>query len=78
MSSLTVSIPNSIRLRAEILAKDDGISFDQFVASALAEKVAVLDASSYVQQRAVRGNRTKFEQVMAKVPDVDPEAHDQL
>ena len=43
MSSLMVSIPNSIRQRAEVLAKDDGISFDQFVASALAEKVAEVD-----------------------------------
>ena len=78
MSSLTVSIPNSIRLRAERLAEDDGISFDQFLASALAEKVAVLDAGSYVQQRAARGSRAKFERVLAKVPDVEPEAQDRL
>ena len=78
MSSLMVSIPNSIRQRAEVLAKDDGISFDQFVASALAEKVAVLDADSYVRQRAAQGSRTKFDRVMAKVPDVEPEARDQL
>ena len=78
MSSLMVSIPNSIRQRAEVLAKDDGISFDQFVASALAEKVAVLDADSYVRQRAARGSRAKFDRVMAKVPDVEPEARDQL
>ena len=78
MSSLTVSIPNSIRLRAERLAEDDGISFDQFLASALAEKVAVLDAGSYVQQRAARGSRAKFERVLAKVPDVGPEAQDRL
>lgn len=78
MSSVMVSIPNSIRLRAEVLAKDDGISFDQFVASALAEKVAVLDAGNYIQQRAVRGNRAKFENVLAKVPDQEPDEEDRL
>ena len=78
MSSLVVSIPNSIRLRAEALAKDDGISMDQFVASALAEKMAVLDADSYILQRAARGSRAKFDRVMAKVPDAEPEPQDRL
>ena len=71
MSAVSLILPESLRRRAAILAADDGISLDQFVATALAEKVAVLDADSYVRERAARGSREKFERVLAMVPDVD-------
>ena len=78
MSTLNVTIPESLRRRAQTLAQNDGVSIDQFIATALAEKVAVLDAESYIRQRAARGSREKFERVLAKVPDVEPEPHDRL
>ncbi len=78
MSTLNVNIPESLRRRAQSLAQDDGVPLDQFIATALAEKVAVLDADSYIRERAVRGSREKFDRVLAKVPDVEPEEHDRL
>ena len=77
MSTLTISVPDSIRRRAETLAHHDGISMDQFVALALAEKVAVLDAGSYLSERAARGSREKFDHIMARVPDVPPQPGDE-
>ena len=76
MSALNVNIPESLRRRAQSLAQDDGIPLDQFIATALAEKVAVLDADSYIRERAARGGREKFDRVLSKVPDVDPEEQD--
>lgn len=78
MSTLTVSLPDSIRRRAETLAQSDGISFDQFVALALAEKVAVLDAGTYLAERAKRGDRQKFEDILSRVPNGMPEEGDEL
>lgn len=78
MSTLNVNIPESLRRRAQLLAQDDGVPLDQFIATALAEKVAVLDADSYIRERATRGNREKFDRVLSKVPDVEPEANDRL
>jgi len=78
MSTLNVNIPESLRRRAQSLAQDDGVPLDQFIATALAEKVAVLDADSYIRERAARGNREKFDRVLSKVPDVEPEEHDCL
>jgi hypothetical protein len=60
------------------LAQQDGISIDQFIATAVAEKIAVLMTVEYLQERAKRGNREKFEAVLAKVPDVEPEEFDRL
>jgi len=53
-------------------------SRDQFVATALAEKVAALLTEDYLAQRAARADRQKFLEVMAKVPDVEPEEFDRL
>jgi hypothetical protein len=78
MSTLTVSLPDSIYRRAETLAQSDGISFDQFVALALAEKVAVLDAGTYLAERAKRGDRAKFENILSRVPDIAPQDSDKL
>ena len=78
MSTLDVNIPESLHRRAQTLAQDDGVPLDQFIATALAEKVAVLDADSYIRARAARGSREKFDRVLSKVPDVEPEAHDRL
>jgi hypothetical protein len=78
MSSVNVTLPESLRRRAIALAAEDGVSLDQFVATALAEKVAVLDADTYIRQRAARGSREKFDKVLAKVPDVDPAEEDRL
>jgi len=78
MSTLNVNIPESLHRRAQSLAQDDGVPLDQFIATALAEKVAVLDADSYIRERAARGSREKFDRVLSKVPDVEPEEHDRL
>lgn len=78
MSTLNVNIPESLRRRALSLAQDDGVPLEQFIATALAEKVAVLDADSYIRERAARGSREKFDRVLSKVPDVEPEEHDRL
>ena len=78
MSTLNITLTESLRRRAAILAAEDGVSLDQFVATALAEKVAVLDADTYIRERAALGSREAFDRVLAKVPDVEPEEHDRL
>jgi hypothetical protein len=51
---------------------------DQFVAVAIAEKIAALTTEHYLQERASRGDRVSYEAVLAKVPDVEPELQDRL
>jgi predicted HicB family RNase H-like nuclease len=56
MSSLNISIPDSVRERIESLAREDGVSLDAFVASVLSQRVAVAEADLYIRRRAVRGS----------------------
>lgn len=58
------------------MAERDGISVDQFIASAVAEKISALTTESYLEDLAKRGNRGRYEAVLAKVPDIEPEPND--
>lgn len=43
--------------------------------SALLAKIRTVD---YLQKRAKRASREKFEKAMSKVPDIEPEEYDRL
>jgi predicted nucleic acid-binding protein len=51
---------------------------NQFIATAVAEKLASLATMEYLEQRAQTGSRDKFNAVLAKVPDVEPQEGDEL
>ena len=78
MSALSLRLPNSLHDRARELARTEGISINQLVATALAEKMAALLTEEYFGQRAKRASRTKFLAALSKVPDVEPVRHDRL
>lgn len=40
------------------------------------EKIAALMTEGYLKERAKRGSRAKYEAILAKVPDVEPEVYD--
>ncbi len=78
MSTLNVNLPNSLHRHLEDLARREGISADQFVATAVAEKMSALLTEEYLERRARRGSREKYEQALAHVPDVAPEERDRI
>jgi hypothetical protein len=59
-------------------AEQEGISINQFITLAIAEKMAALDTQSYLQQRARSGSRAKLLAVLAKAPNIEPQAADRL
>lgn len=78
MNTLNIQLPDSLYRSLLKLAEQDGITMDQFIAAAVAEKIAALTTENYLQERARRGDRSKYEAVLAKVPDVEPEGQDTL
>ncbi len=78
MSTLSVRLPDSLHKQIKKLAKQEGISMNQFIALAVAEKMSALMTVEYLEQRARRGSREKYDAVLAKVPDVEPEEFDRL
>jgi hypothetical protein len=78
MSTLSLRLPESIHTRIKILAKREKVSINQLVTTALAEKLSALDTESYLNERAKLGNRSKFEQALSKVADVEPDEYDRV
>jgi len=78
MSTLSVRLPSSLHRQLKELAAREGISINQFVSSAVGEKMAALMTAEYLNERARRGSRVRFESVLAKVPDREPEDEDRL
>ncbi len=78
MTTLSLRIPKSLHEQIRQMSKREGISINQFIASAAAEKMAALLTEEYIEKRARRASREKFEAVLNKVPDVSPENHDRI
>ena len=69
MTMLNVKLPHSLHSAVEILAAKDEISVNQFISSAVAEKIASFEAESYIKTRGERGSRENFLNVLDKVPE---------
>jgi hypothetical protein len=67
MRTLSMRLPESIHKQAKELAEREGISLNQFMATAVAEKLAALLTEEYLRERAERGSRRKFDRVLKKV-----------
>ncbi|PIE33794.1 toxin-antitoxin system HicB family antitoxin [candidate division KSB3 bacterium] len=78
MSMVSIHLPRSLQDKAGELAHQDGISFDQFVVSAVAEKLSVLLTADYLEKRAARSSQEAFEHALQDIPDVEPEPYDAL
>ncbi len=72
MSTLSLRLPDSLHLKVKELAERDDISINQFIATAVAEKMAALLTLDYLTDRAERGKRAAFDRVLAKVPARTP------
>ena len=78
MSALSLRLPKTMYNQLRAAAKAEGISMNQFIMLAVAEKIATLSTLDYLEERAKRGSREKFLAVLEKAPDVEPEEHDRL
>ena len=78
MSTISIRLPESIHTRIKVLSKREKVSINQLITTALAEKLTALDTEEYLKERAALGNRSKFENALSKVADVEPEEIDKL
>ena len=78
MSTLSLRLPDSLHEQIKKLAKQDGISINQFVSSAVAEKMSALMTVEYLEKRAKRSSRKKFENALSKISDSEPEEYDRI
>lgn len=74
-----LKLPASVKAAAARLAKADGVSLNQWIAAAVAQKVgAVETAADFLKQRAGSSTGAGFAAFLDKVPDAEPDPHDVL
>ena len=84
MGSLNLRLPESLHSKIRLLAEQDGVSLNQFILLAVAEKAAVLElgATNYLSARAARVDANPRKQLVALLEehggDVEPPEEDQL
>jgi hypothetical protein len=75
---MSLRLPESLHEKVRELADREGISINQLVTTALAEKISALLTQEYLEARAARGSREKFLKTLGRVPDADPDPGDEL
>jgi len=74
-----LKLPASVKAAAARLAKEDGVSLNQWIASAVAQKVgAVETAAEFFRRRAGDAKPRDLRAVLALVQDRPPDPGDEL
>jgi uncharacterized protein (DUF1778 family) len=77
MSTISIRLPESLHEGIREAARREGISINQFIASAAGEKLAAWATEEHLARRARRGDRSRFEAALGTVPDREPEPGDE-
>jgi hypothetical protein len=78
MSKLDVDIPESLKQAVMAAAVEQGISLDQLVTLAVAEKLSALRTVEFLREEGRAGRRERFDRFLAAVPDREPAETDRL
>jgi len=72
MSTLTIQMPDNLARELRECAAKEGITVDQLLSAAAAEKLSALMTLEHLRQRAPHAKREDFLAFLAASPDVPP------
>lgn len=78
MSTLTIRMPESLAEQLRQCAAKEGVTIDQLVSSAAAEKLSALMTLEYLRERARGAKREDFVAFLDGSPNVPPLPGDEL
>ena len=70
-------LPRSIQAAVEQMALSEGISMNQFVATAVAEKLAVLNTANYFAERKGRADLAALKRILTRKGGAAPREGDE-
>ena len=65
-STYPLRLPRSVKAEVERRAKKDGVSVNQFVATAVAEKLAVMNTAEFFAERRTRADFAAFDRILQR------------
>jgi uncharacterized protein (DUF1778 family) len=77
-SNYALRLPASLKRAIEEVAREDGTTLNQFIVSAVAEKLAALKTADYFAKRAVRADFRAFDRLMSLRRGEPPQPDDEV
>ena len=77
-STYPLRLPSSIKAEVERRARADGISINQFVATAVAEKLAAMNTAAFFADRRARADFKAFDRLMRRKGGQPPGPDDRV
>jgi len=77
-STYPLRLPRSVKAEVERRAKADGISINQFVATAVAEKLAAMNTATFFAERRERADFAAFDRLMRRRRGEVPQPEDTI
>jgi hypothetical protein len=79
MSAITVRLPKSVHGQAKLLAQSDEVSVNNFIVSAVAEKIAARRTAAWLKKQAGKhGSAEKLLKILEDIPDLPPSKPDSI
>jgi hypothetical protein len=78
LATFPLRLPVSVKAEAEALSKADGTSLNQFVAIAVAERIAVLKTAAFFEERRQRSTGSALAEFLARPGGEPPRVGDEL
>lgn len=77
-STYALRLPKSLKEAVERISKEDRTSINQFVAMAVAEKVAALETARYFSERKNRADFLEFDRILSRKGGEVPREGDEI
>jgi hypothetical protein len=78
VSNYALRMPFSLKRSVETVAREDGTTMNQFIVSAVAEKLAAMKTADFFTQRAGRGDMARAVAFLNRSTPGSPQAGDEL
>lgn len=77
-STYPLRLPRSLKQEVERRAREDGVSINQFVATAVAEKLAAMNTAQFFAERRARADFKAFDRLMRRKGGEPPRDGDKI
>jgi hypothetical protein len=77
-AAYALRLPKSLKKAVEQLSREEGTSINQFVASAVAEKVSALKTAEFFTQARNRADYRAFDRLMSRKTGAKPAPGDEI
>ncbi len=78
IASYPLRLPRSLKDAVSEAAENDGVSINQFIAIAVAEKLAALKTARFFNERQQRADRDEFKRILTRSGGEEPRDGDEL